>query len=148
MLLNSNLNFPDGKNIQFMNCILSRPTLSIAVTETIVKAQGSLWWDTEMMEVESESHQGQTILLSVHTTSTKVPTVTIIYLWHYNRYFTSLSLMVTVHTLPWTVDKTLDVKFSSHLERLHYGKMAAVSVRRMCTGSYAHLIALIIFCIP
>ena len=28
-------------------------------------------------------------------------------------------------------------------EHLHNGKMAAVSVRCMCTGSYAHIIALI-----
>jgi len=37
---------------------------------------------------------------------------------------------------------------SSHHERLHYGKMAAVSVMRMCTGSYVHIIALINFGIP
>jgi len=30
-------NFADGKNIQFTNHILLRPTLSITVTETIVK---------------------------------------------------------------------------------------------------------------
>jgi len=46
-------NFADGKNIQFTICILLRPTLSITVTETIVKAQGSLPWETETMEVES-----------------------------------------------------------------------------------------------
>jgi len=28
-------------------------------------------------------------------------------------------------------------KISSHHERLHYGKMAAISVMRMRTGSYA-----------
>ena len=33
-------------------------------------------------------------------------------------------------------------------ERLHYGKMAAVSVMRMRTGSYAHIIVLINFGIP
>jgi len=32
------------------------------------------------------------------------------------------------------------IKISSHHECLHYGKMAAVSVMRMCTGSYAHII--------
>jgi len=41
----------DGKDIQFTN---HRPTLSIAVIEIMVKAQGSLWRDTE---VESGSHQ-------------------------------------------------------------------------------------------
>ena len=56
-------NFADGKTIQFMIHILSRPTLSITVRETLVKAQVSLWWETEMMEVESGSHHGQTILL-------------------------------------------------------------------------------------
>jgi len=39
-------------------------------------------------------------------------------------------------------------KISSHHERLHYGKMAAVSVMHMHTGSYAHIIALIKFGIP
>jgi len=42
----------------------------------------------------------------------------------------------------------LTSKISSHHERLHYGKMAAVSVMRMRTGSYAHIIALINFGIP
>ena len=35
-------NFADGKNIQFTIHILLRPTLSITVTQTVVKAQGSL----------------------------------------------------------------------------------------------------------
>jgi len=69
-------NFADGKNIQFTICILLRPTLSIAVTETLAKAQGSLWWETDMMEVESGSHWGHTILLSAHSTSSKVLTAT------------------------------------------------------------------------
>ena len=66
-----------------------RPILSIAVTETVVRAQGSLWWDTETMGVESGSHQGQTILLSAHTTSTCIKHLQSLlsYLWHYNRYF-------------------------------------------------------------
>jgi len=55
--------------------ILSRPTLLITVTDTIVKAQGSLWWGTERMEIESGSHRGQAVLLSGHSTSTKAPTV-------------------------------------------------------------------------
>jgi len=38
------------------------------------------------MEVESGSHQGQTILLSACSTSTKPPTIVLSYLWHYNRY--------------------------------------------------------------
>ena len=46
--------FADSKNIQFTIRILSRPTLSIAVTETVVKAQRSLRWEIEMIEVESE----------------------------------------------------------------------------------------------
>ena len=68
-------NFADSKNIQFTIRILSRPTLWITVTETIVKAQRSLRWKIEMMEVESGSHRGQTILLSAHSTSTKQPTI-------------------------------------------------------------------------
>ena len=55
--------------------ILSKPTLWITVTETIVKTQGSLWWETETMEVEGGSHWGLAILLSARTISTKVPTV-------------------------------------------------------------------------
>ena len=56
--------------------ILSKPTLWITVTETEVKAQRSLRWETETMEVESGSDQGQTILLSIRSTSTKPPTIT------------------------------------------------------------------------
>ena len=56
--------FADGKNIQFTICISSRPTLSITVTGAVAKAGGSLWWETETMEVESGSHRGQIILLS------------------------------------------------------------------------------------
>jgi len=68
-------NYKDGKNIQFTICILSRSTLWITVTEIVVKAQRSLWWEIETVEVESGSHQGQTILLSAHSTSTKPPTI-------------------------------------------------------------------------
>jgi len=39
-------------------------------------------------------------------------------------------------------------KISSHHGRFHYGKMAAVSIMHMCTGSYAHIIALVNFSIP
>ena len=45
------------------------------MTETVLKAQISLRWETETMEVESGSHWGQTILLSACSTSTKAPTV-------------------------------------------------------------------------
>jgi len=69
-------NFADGKNIQFTFRILLRPTLSITVTETVLKAKISRWCDTETMEVESGSHRSQTILLSTRCTSTKAPTVT------------------------------------------------------------------------
>ena len=73
---------------------------------------------------------------------------------HYSaisRYTTGTlpSLTVTVHMHPtpncelWTVRKAFDVKISSSHECLHYGKMAAVSVRHMHTGRSAHLIALI-----
>ena len=68
-------NFADGKNVSFTIRILSRLTLSITVTETVVKAQRSLWWVTETMEVEGGSHWGLAILLSARTSSTKVPTV-------------------------------------------------------------------------
>jgi len=68
-------NFADGKNIQFTISILSRPTLLIKVTETVLEAQISLQWETETMEVESGSHRGQTILLSARCISTKAPTV-------------------------------------------------------------------------
>jgi len=45
-------NFADDKNIQFTIRILSRPTLWITVRETVVKAQRSLRWEIEMMEVK------------------------------------------------------------------------------------------------
>ena len=124
-------NFADGKNIQFKIRILSRPTLSITVTETAVKAQGSLQWETETisMEVESGSHWDQTSLLSARSTSAKAPTVT-----------TQPSL--TLQQDVWRQ------KISIHHERLSYGKMAAVSVTHMYTGSYNRIIALITFGIP
>ena len=59
------------------------------------------------------------------------------YLWHYNRYF------AFTHS---TVEKTS--KHSCHHECLHYGKMEAVSIRCMRTGSHAHLIVLITFGTP
>jgi len=68
-------NFADSKNIHVTIRIESKLTLSITVTETAVKAQRSLRWEIEMMEVESGSHQGQTILLSARSTSTKPPTI-------------------------------------------------------------------------
>ena len=91
-------NFADGKNTRFMNCILSRPTLSIAVTETAVKAQGSLWRETETMEFESRSHLGQTILLSACTSSAKVPTVATQLSLALNKYFASLTVVFTPYT--------------------------------------------------
>jgi len=69
-------NLADGKNFQFTDHILSKPTLSITVTETVVKAQRSLRWETETMEaIESGSQRDQTILLSARSPSTKAPTV-------------------------------------------------------------------------
>ena len=65
------INFADSKNIEFTVCILSRPTLSITVTETVVKVYSGR--HAETMEVESGSHWGQTILLSERSTSTKPP---------------------------------------------------------------------------
>jgi len=55
--------------MQFTIRTLSRPTLSMTVTETVVKVQISLRWEIETMEVESGSHR-QTILLSARSTST------------------------------------------------------------------------------
>lgn len=42
-------NFADGKVLQCTNHILSRPASSTPVAETVV------WWETEMIEVESGS---------------------------------------------------------------------------------------------
>jgi len=76
----------------------------MAVTETIVKTQGSVWWGPEMMEVESgvtkvkpSSFQHillqQKRLLSIPGTTTG----------------TSLSILVTVHTLQATLNCREDV---------------------------------------
>ena len=48
---------------------------------------------------------------------------------------TSLSCMVTVHTYTELL-RFLTSRISDHHDALLYGKMAAVSVRCMCTGSY------------
>ena len=59
------------------------------------------------MEVESGSHQGQTILLSARSTSTKPPTIaTQLSL----ALQLALSLAITEHTLHRTVEKMFDVK--------------------------------------
>jgi len=79
------------------------------VTETVVKAQGSLWWETEAMEVQSGSHRGQTILPSARSTLTKVPTVAT-QLSPALQPDTSLSLATTEHTLHRTIEKTFDIK--------------------------------------
>ena len=65
------------RDIQSTNRTLSRPTLPIVVTETIVKARGGLRWGIESTEVESGSHRGQTIPLSARTTSRKEPTIAV-----------------------------------------------------------------------
>ena len=67
------------------------------MTETVVKAQGSLRWETETMVVESGSHHGQTILFQRVVLRQSA----------YYRYSvisgtttdTSLSLVITEHTL-------------------------------------------------
>jgi len=46
-------NFAAGKNVEFTVHILLRPTLSIPVTETIVKSPGESMVETETLEVES-----------------------------------------------------------------------------------------------
>jgi len=55
-------NFADGENMHFTIRILSRPNLSITVTETVVKGTSMVG-----MEVESGIQRGETILLSTHS---------------------------------------------------------------------------------
>ena len=71
------------KNIQFTIRTLSRPTLLITVTKTIVKAQRSLRWETEMMEVTRVKPSSfQHVVLRQNCLL-----LLLSYLWHYNRYF-------------------------------------------------------------
>ena len=65
------------REIQSTNRTLSRPTLPIVVTETVVKARGGLRCEIESTEVESGSHRGQTVPLSARTTSRKEPTIAV-----------------------------------------------------------------------
>ena len=58
------------------------------MTETVLKAQVSQWWETETMEVESGSHQSQAILFLSTLYFDKSTYMSLLsYLWHYNRYF-------------------------------------------------------------
>ena len=123
--LDVTLIFADGKNIQLMNHILLRPTLLIAAT---VNTQRSVWWETETMEVESGSHWGQTSLFQHILLQQKHLLLLLSYLWHYNRYFTFTHGNSTHPTLN-PYGKHLTSENSSHHEHLHYGKMAAVSIR-------------------
>jgi len=91
-------NFADGKNIHFTICILWRPTLLIAVTETAVKAQGSQWWETQTMEVRSGSHRGQIISYQHVILWQKGLLSLLSYLWYYYRYFAFTHHSRTHHT--------------------------------------------------
>ena len=106
-----------------------------AVAETIVITQRSVWWETETMEVTRVKPASfQHILLQQkHLLSL------LSYLWHYNRYFDFPHCNSTHSTLN-PYGRRLMSKNSSYHEHLYYSKMAAVSVRHMHTGSYAHLI--------
>ena len=80
-------NFPDGKNIQFTIRILSRPTLWMTVTETVVKAKRSLQWEIEMMEVKLEVPVVKPSPFQ-HIVLRQIRLLSLLsYLWHYNRYF-------------------------------------------------------------
>ena len=130
--------FADGKNIQFTIRILPRPSLLITVTETVMKAHGSLQQVIETMEVESGSHQVQTIFLSAHSTLTKVPTVA-----------TSISLTITEHTLHRTLEKMFDIKTScTHAPYRDSCHFVIVKALMVATRSYVHIIAPIHFGIP
>jgi len=125
--------------------LISRPTLSITVTETVVKAQRSLRWEIETMEVESKvtgvkpssfKHVvlRQNCLLSLLS-----------YLWHYNRHF-AFTRDNRTHPTPNRREDVWRQKLVVTINAFStYGKMAAVSVVRMRTGSYAYIIALINF---
>jgi len=99
----------------------------MTVTETVGKAKRSLRWEIETVEVESGSHRGQTILLIPFSTYYFDKTA-------YYRYSaisgtttdTSLSLAITEPPYTKPQRRRLTSKISSHLKRLHYGKMAAV----------------------
>jgi len=118
--------------------------LLIAVTETVLKAQASPWWETESKQVESALRLNHPPFSMCYFNKSA-----------YCRYSaisgtttgTLLLLTVTVHILHWTAEKTFTVKVTSHQIHLHHGKIAAVSVRYMRVGSYAISIALITFCI-
>ena len=78
------------RDIQSTNRTLSRPTLLIVVTETIVKARGGLRWEIESTEVESGSHRGQAIPLSARHVLLHGKSRLSLFscLWHCNRYLT------------------------------------------------------------
>jgi len=120
-------------NRRFTIRTLSRLTLSITVTETVLKAHGSLWLQTETMEIERGSHEDMIHppFSTLYILRQKRLLSLLSYLWHYN---TSLQLTITEHTLYRTVEKTFDVKISSH-----HGTPLWLN---------AHTIALITFGIP
>ena len=125
-------NFADGKNIQFTIRILSRPTLWITVTETVVKAQRSLRWE---MEFESGSHRVKPSSFQ-HVALRQNRLLSLLsYLWHYNRYFAFTRDNIT-HPTPNRREDVWRQKLVAAMKA-----MAAVSVMRMRIGSSAHIIA-------
>jgi len=112
-------------NRRFTIRTLSRPTLSITVTETVLKAHGSLWLETETMEIERGSHGVNSSIDSmIH------PPFSTLYFdkSSYCRYSaisgttsTSLQLTITEHTLYRNVERRrLTSKLVATAER-HYG---------------------------
>jgi len=72
----------------------------VAMHRKKMKAQGSLQWETEMMEVKPSSFQ-HIVLRQKHLL------LLLSYLWHYNRYFAFTHDNRTLHR---TVEKMFDVK--------------------------------------
>ena len=123
---------------------LLRPTLSIVVAWTIVKAQGSLWHDRNdgiwkwKLPWSNYPHFSTCIVLEQKCLLSLVG-----HLGHYNMYLTFTHSNSTQPTLSCREDVWHEKLYSSHNERLHYGKMTAVFVKCIRTGCYTHLTDLI-----
>ena len=121
--------------------ILLRPTLSITVTETVVKAQGSLWWETNrwksIMESPVSNHPPFSAFYfdkSAYCCYPAIGTTTGTLFSYDNR----------THPIP---NGREDVWCQKLVATMNVFTMVAVSIMRMHTGSYGHLIALITFSI-
>jgi len=111
-----------------MNHILSRPTLLITATETVVNTQEVYDGRQKRWKLKVEVTGVKPASLQQILLQQKHLLLLLSYLWHNNRYFAFTHGNSTHPTLN-LYGRHLTSDNSSRHEHLHYGKMAAVSIK-------------------